>query len=57
MAVEDAPAGVEAARAAGLMVIAIRSRPDVNLDADEVADSLSDPRVPAWLGLTRARTR
>jgi hypothetical protein len=39
------------------MVIAIRSRPDVNLDADEVADSLSDPRVPAWLGLTRARTR
>jgi HAD superfamily hydrolase (TIGR01509 family) len=51
MAVEDAPAGVEAARAAGLMVIGIRSRPDVSLDADKVADSLSDPRFPAWLGL------
>jgi hypothetical protein len=39
------------------MVIAIRTPPDVSLDADEVADSLSDPRVPGWLGLTRARTR
>jgi beta-phosphoglucomutase-like phosphatase (HAD superfamily) len=54
MAVEGAPAGVEAAHAAGLMVIAIRTRPDVSLDADEVADSLSDPRFPAWLRLTRA---
>lgn len=53
-AVEDAPAGVEAAHAAGLVVIGIRSRPDVSLAADEVADSLSDPRVRAWLGLTGA---
>lgn len=57
VAVEDAPAGVEAARAAGLVVIGIRSRPDISLDADEVADSLSDPRVPGWLGLTGARAR
>jgi len=51
VAVEDSPAGVAAARAAGLLVIGIRSRPDIDLDADEVADSLSDPRFASWIGL------
>jgi beta-phosphoglucomutase-like phosphatase (HAD superfamily) len=51
VALEDSPAGVQSARAAGLAVIGICSRRDVTLDADHVAGSLDDPRVSYWLGL------
>ena len=54
IAVEDSPAGIASARAAGLVVIGIRSRRDVSLDADEIAGALDDPRVAARLGLGRS---
>jgi len=49
VAVEDSPAGIASARAAGLIVIGIRSRRDVSLEADEIAAGLDDPRFGDWL--------
>lgn len=51
IAVEDSPAGVAAARAAGLYVIGVRSAAGVDLAADEVAQSLDDPALRHNLGL------
>ncbi|MDQ6805060.1 MAG: HAD family phosphatase [Actinomycetota bacterium] len=56
VAVEDSPAGVTSARGAGLYVIGIQSLAHVSLKADEVADSLTDPRLRARLGLTASRS-
>lgn len=51
VALEDSPTGVASARAAGLTVIGIPSVPGVSLEADLVADSLTDRPVRAALGL------
>ena len=52
IALEDAPTGVAAARAAGMFVIGIPSFPGVVLGAaDLVSESLTDPLVRAALGL------
>jgi len=51
VALEDSPTGVASARAAGLFVVGIPSVPGVALEADLVAQSLSDPPVRAALGL------
>jgi HAD superfamily hydrolase (TIGR01509 family) len=51
VALEDSPTGVASARAAGLFVVGIPSVPGVALEADLVAQSLSDPHVRAALGL------
>jgi HAD superfamily hydrolase (TIGR01509 family) len=51
VALEDSPTGVAAARAAGLTVVGIPSVPGVKLEADLVADSLSDLPVRAAVGL------
>ncbi len=52
VAVEDSPAGVEAARAAGLAVIGIRSVPGVRLDVDHVFSSLAHEGMHAAVGIT-----
>lgn len=46
---EDSPSGSTAARAAGLYVIGVPSHPDVELDADEIVESLDHPAVRAAL--------
>lgn len=51
IAIEDSPAGVTAAQAAGLYVIGIATRSDVTLHAQQVVDSLNDPQLRARLGL------
>ena len=51
IALEDSPTGVAAARAAGMYVIGIPSFPGVELEADLVGVSLTDPRVRAALDL------
>jgi HAD superfamily hydrolase (TIGR01509 family) len=51
VALEDSPPGVAAARAAGLYVIGVPSVAGVQLDADLVATSLTDPSV--WEALVR----
>jgi len=51
VAVEDSPAGVASARAAGLHVIAIGSAPGLDMAAHEVAASLDDQVVRRRLGL------
>jgi (DL)-glycerol-3-phosphatase len=51
LAFEDAPAGIEAARAAGMNVVAVadpRLDPGVFSDADEVLHSLEDFRLEHW---------
>ena len=45
VALEDSPPGAAAARAAGLFVIGIPSISGVELEADQVFDSLADPGV------------
>jgi pseudouridine-5'-monophosphatase len=48
---EDAPAGVEAARAAGMNVVAVadpRLEPSLFAEADEVLPSLEDLRLADW---------
>lgn len=57
IAIEDSPAGVAAARTAGLYVIGIQTRPDVTLHAHEVADSLNDPALRARLGIAEETKR
>jgi len=57
LAIEDSPAGVAAARAAGLYVIGIETRPDVTLHAHQVADSLNDPALRARLGIAEETKR
>jgi HAD superfamily hydrolase (TIGR01509 family) len=52
VALEDSPPGVASARAAGLFVIGIPSLPEIELEADLVADSLLDATVRATLGLS-----
>ncbi len=53
VAVEDSPAGVAAARAAGLQVIGISRPGGIRLEADNLAESLTDPSVRNWLGIDR----
>jgi HAD superfamily hydrolase (TIGR01509 family) len=53
VAVEDSPAGVASARAAGLYVIGIPYLADLEVDADLQGRSLEDPEVRAALGLPR----
>ena len=45
VALEDSPTGVAAARAAGIYVIGVPSYEGVELDADEVAESLAHPSI------------
>lgn len=47
VALEDSLTGVEAARAAGMYVIGVPSHPGIELDADEVVESLAHPSVRA----------
>jgi HAD superfamily hydrolase (TIGR01509 family) len=55
VALEDSPAGVAAAKAAGMTVIGVPSFPGVVLDrADLVATSLRDPAVLAAVGVPAA---
>lgn len=49
---EDSPIGAAAVRAAGLFVIGIPTLPELTLDADLVAGSLSEAAVRDQLGLT-----
>jgi hypothetical protein len=53
IAFEDSPTGALAARAAGLFVVAVPSDRGLAVEADLVADTLSDPRLLAFLGLNR----
>ena len=57
IAVEDSPAGVAAARAAGLYVIGIPSLAGVALEADMTADSLDDVAVRERLGVAEPAPR
>jgi sugar-phosphatase len=47
--IEDAPAGIQAARAAGMSVVALPTTfaPNVLADADAVVNSLADLKVDA----------
>ena len=56
VALEDSRPGVAAARAAGMYVIGVPSEPDVDLDADTVADALSRPSVREAIARTLSRT-
>jgi HAD superfamily hydrolase (TIGR01509 family) len=51
VALEDSPSGVASARAAGLYVIGVPYLPEIELEADLVAGSLTDPSVREALGL------
>lgn len=51
IALEDSGTGIASARAAGLYVIGVPSVPGVVLEADLVAESLTDPRVHLALGV------
>jgi HAD superfamily hydrolase (TIGR01509 family) len=51
VALEDSATGIAAARAAGLYVIGVPSVPGVELEADLIADSLTDPRIHLALGV------
>ncbi|HEX2025326.1 MAG TPA: HAD family phosphatase [Actinomycetota bacterium] len=51
VAIEDSPRGAAAATAAGMFVIGIPYLPDLPVDADLVARSLSDAEVRSVLGL------
>lgn len=53
IALEDSPLGAEAARTAGLLLIAIPSDPDDHIEADLTAARLDDPRVLSLFGLSR----
>lgn len=58
VAFEDSPVGARAARAAGLVVIAVPSTAGMRIDADLTVRRLDDPRLLEYLGLdpvTRAR--
>jgi HAD superfamily hydrolase (TIGR01509 family) len=55
IALEDSGTGVASARAAGLYVIGIPSLEGVQLDADLVARSLTDPEVQLALGVKSPR--
>jgi len=51
VAFEDSPLGAQAARRAGLFVIAVPSIPGTQLDADLTVPSLDDPSLRTLLGL------
>jgi HAD superfamily hydrolase (TIGR01509 family) len=51
IAFEDSPLGAQAARTAGLLVIAVPSEPRAHIDADLTVGRLSDPALFAFLGL------
>jgi HAD superfamily hydrolase (TIGR01509 family) len=52
LVLEDSPVGVAAAKAAGMTVIQIQKDPKlISADADLVVDSLTDPKVMAFIGL------
>jgi beta-phosphoglucomutase-like phosphatase (HAD superfamily) len=51
-ALEDSATGVEAARAAGMFVVAVPYFPDLPIEgASLTVETLADPRVAAALGL------
>lgn len=56
VALEDSKPGAAAARAAGMYVIGVPSEPGETLDADTVADSLSDPSVRDVIARVLSRT-
>jgi HAD superfamily hydrolase (TIGR01509 family) len=53
VAFEDSPVGARAARAAGLVVIAVPSTAAMRMDADLTVGRLDDPRLLEYLGLDR----
>jgi HAD superfamily hydrolase (TIGR01509 family) len=55
VAFEDSALGARAARAAGMVVIAVPSIPGLRIDADLTVARLDDPRLLAYLGLGLAR--
>lgn len=55
IAFEDSPAGARAARAAGLVVVAVPSAPRLAIDADLRVSRLDHPQLIAYLGLGAAR--
>jgi HAD superfamily hydrolase (TIGR01509 family) len=54
IALEDSPLGATAARAAGLLLIAVPSDRDSRIEADLTVARLDDPRVLSLFGLQRA---
>jgi HAD superfamily hydrolase (TIGR01509 family) len=54
IALEDSPLGAQAARAAGLVVIAVPFARGLAIDADLIVPRLSDPRLYEYLGLVAA---
>lgn len=52
IAIEDSPAGVTAARTAGLYVIGVQSHAAVIPGGDEMVNDLTDPRLRTRLGLS-----
>jgi HAD superfamily hydrolase (TIGR01509 family) len=52
VALEDSPTGIAAARAAGLRIVGVPYLPDLELDADLVADRLDAPEVLSFLGVS-----
>ena len=54
IALEDSPTGVAAARAAGLLVVAVPSDRDLRMDADLMVGRLDDERVLSLFGLRQA---
>lgn len=51
IAFEDSPPGAQAARAAGLVVVAVPSVPGLDVDADLTVSRLDDPGLMRYLGL------
>lgn len=47
VAFEDSAVGAEAARAAGIRLVAVPSKPGVEIEAHICAERLDDPRIPA----------
>lgn len=54
IAFEDSPTGATAARAAGLLVVAVPSDPDAPIDGDLTVERTDDERVLNLFGLRRA---
>ena len=57
IAFEDSRLGAQAARAAGLYVVAVPSAPGIGIDADLTISCLGDPRLFEGLALARERRR
>jgi HAD superfamily hydrolase (TIGR01509 family) len=57
IAFEDSPLGAAAARAAGLLLVAVPSDQDVQIDADLTVERLDDPRLLSLFGLQQTSRR